>query len=237
MYLPIVVALLEYESCFPLQISLKKLGQQEWEKVVAATFCYLAMLKSAGPQEWVFEELRDIFNMQFQFQEEEDFDEFAVEVANNLRLVDPRHVLCKDYIFEVCVTLPNRHIFSNYRFYNSEEDPVLSQELDKSLIQELLNHLSPQLLRIDICTKPNSNSELEYQMHEEWFGIQYSEDRFSESQQSLWESAYNSPSGALPELSNLELGLPPRNLFIPTDFSIVDIPSEEKPAIIFQNAR
>lgn len=103
--------LLVYESQFVSQISLTKLGLQEWEKVVAATFCYLAMLKSAGPQRWVYEELRDIFNMQFQFQEEEDFDEFAVEIANNLRLVDPCHVLCKDYIFEVCIILSDSEIF------------------------------------------------------------------------------------------------------------------------------
>lgn len=111
------------------------------------------------------------------------------------------------------------------------------QEFDNSLIQELLDLLSPQRLRIDICTKANSSPELEYQMHEEWFGIQYSEESFSESQQNLWESAYGSLSGALPDISNLKLGFPPRNLFIPTDFSIVDIPSDEKPAIVFQNAR
>jgi insulysin len=37
------------------------------ESVVAVVYDYLAMLRAAGPQEWVFNESRDIAAMNFRF--------------------------------------------------------------------------------------------------------------------------------------------------------------------------
>jgi Middle or third domain of peptidase_M16 len=54
----------------------------------------------AGPQRWVWEELRDISAMKFRFQEEEEPCDTVTRLASCLGWVPPHHVLCADYLHE-----------------------------------------------------------------------------------------------------------------------------------------
>ena len=44
-------------------------------------FEYLAMLNSAGPQEWVYEEMKRVAEIDFEFQDEEDESDFVERVC------------------------------------------------------------------------------------------------------------------------------------------------------------
>lgn len=40
-------------------------GVRNWLDLVDILFRYMGMLKSKGPQEWVFQEIRDVSNIQY----------------------------------------------------------------------------------------------------------------------------------------------------------------------------
>lgn len=50
-------------------------------EVIGTVYQYLKLLREVGPQAWVFEELRDISNMEFKYSEEQPQDDYAVELA------------------------------------------------------------------------------------------------------------------------------------------------------------
>ena len=54
-------------SSFTIDITLTKKGLTEQERVVEAVFQYAQTLRERGPQEYVFEECRDLGRMQFEF--------------------------------------------------------------------------------------------------------------------------------------------------------------------------
>ncbi|CAM9583212.1 unnamed protein product, partial [Phaeothamnion confervicola] len=70
-------------SCalFTVAVSLTKAGVAAWPSVVEALFAYLGMLKQAGTQKWVFDELRDVAAVQFDFEEESEPCELAEDLA------------------------------------------------------------------------------------------------------------------------------------------------------------
>jgi secreted Zn-dependent insulinase-like peptidase len=68
--------------------------------VVDLMFEYLAMLEATGPQEWVFQELKSIANMKFQFQEEGDAMDCVTQLAQSMHMCAPEHILVQEYLHE-----------------------------------------------------------------------------------------------------------------------------------------
>ncbi|CAF4061880.1 unnamed protein product, partial [Rotaria sordida] len=44
-------------------------GENQWERVLYIVYQYLAMLRKEGPKEWIFNEGKNINQMEFQFEE------------------------------------------------------------------------------------------------------------------------------------------------------------------------
>lgn len=61
------------------------IGLANWVTVAGQVFSYIAMLKSQGPQEWIYEEIRQIAEVDFEFLDEEDeadlVDRLSVEMG------------------------------------------------------------------------------------------------------------------------------------------------------------
>lgn len=68
--------------------------------VVRAVFQYLSMLKSLGPQKWVWDELASIARMKWQFLEEEDAADFVSQVAADMFMYPIEHVLAGGFLHE-----------------------------------------------------------------------------------------------------------------------------------------
>ena len=62
-------------------ITLTQKGLENYQKVIAAVFKYTQRLVEVGPQPWVFEELRSVGQMQFDFIEKDDPLDYASELA------------------------------------------------------------------------------------------------------------------------------------------------------------
>lgn len=64
-------------SLFNVTIKLTKKGFVQWTKVVKLVFEYLAMLKSVGPQRWVFDEIKTMHDIEYRFMDEEESYDFV----------------------------------------------------------------------------------------------------------------------------------------------------------------
>ena len=72
-------------SFYLLICILSSLGLANWVTVAGQVFSYIAMLKTQGPQEWIYEEIRQIAEVDFEFLDEEDeadlVDRLSVEMG------------------------------------------------------------------------------------------------------------------------------------------------------------
>ena len=59
-------------SAFMIDIYLTKKGLAEYERVIEAVFQYAQRLRDAGPQDYIFEEVRDSGLMNFEFQSKQN---------------------------------------------------------------------------------------------------------------------------------------------------------------------
>ena len=63
-------------------------------------FQFLNLLRSEGPQKWVFDELANISQMRFKFAEEEDACEYALRLAADAPYYAPEHLLNGHYLYD-----------------------------------------------------------------------------------------------------------------------------------------
>ena len=68
-------------SDFTINITLTKKGLANVDKVIDAAFTYIQRLKAVGPQEWVFNENRDIGNIAFDYLEKGNPMGYCVNLA------------------------------------------------------------------------------------------------------------------------------------------------------------
>ncbi|CAM9165979.1 unnamed protein product, partial [Choristocarpus tenellus] len=96
----------ESGSCcalFCVTFNLTKTGVRHWLDIVEAMYCYIAMLRREGPQEWVFNEIRDVSDILYRFQEETEPVEYVEQLAERMaplsRYAD-QHILRGPYLME-----------------------------------------------------------------------------------------------------------------------------------------
>ncbi len=63
-------------------------------------FQYLALLRQASPQRWVYEELAATAAMRFRFAEEEDPCDFVTRLAEDAPYYAPEHILQGSYLYD-----------------------------------------------------------------------------------------------------------------------------------------
>ena len=76
-------------SFFQCDIELTTAGWERRDEVARAVFAYIAMLRTAGPQEWVFREIRDQDAVDFMFGNKPDIEDVAPEICANLLVYPP----------------------------------------------------------------------------------------------------------------------------------------------------
>lgn len=59
-------------STLDVTIQLSEKGVKEYETVIEALFQYLQRIRDVGPQEWVFNEVKDIGIMNYEFKNKQD---------------------------------------------------------------------------------------------------------------------------------------------------------------------
>ncbi|GAB4823775.1 hypothetical protein N2152v2_010821 [Parachlorella kessleri] len=190
-------------------------------------FEYLSMLRHAGPQEWAYREMATIAGMKFKFQEEEDASDYVTQLATDLHIYPPHHVLLGPYLhqeFDPALShYPRRMTLTPLL-----ERADVSRHVPLTMplqISKLLGMMTPAAVRLDLQTSAFERCADAVAAAvpagcrrdtEPWFGIPYTEVQLPEDLLQSWESATPSP----------DLSLPPQNSYLPTDFALV---SEAEP--------
>ncbi|KAL7173019.1 hypothetical protein ACSBR2_032480 [Camellia fascicularis] len=142
---------------FGMSIHLTDSGLEKIFDIIGYVYQYLKLLRQVSPQEWIFKELQDIGNMEFRFAEEQPQDDYASELADNLLVYPPEHIIYGDYAFKVW---------------------------DEEMIEYVLGFFTPKNMRVDVVSKSFAKSQ-DIQC-EPWFKSRYTEEDISPSLMELW---------------------------------------------------
>lgn len=126
------------------------------------------------------QEYRDIANINFRFKEKSSPRIYVNSTVQALQEFPMNDVLCAE------------HVFPEWR---------------PDLIEEIMEYLTPQNIRIHVVAKAYENITNET---ESWYGTKYKKEKLSKEKMDMWNSAgYNT-----------DLKLPLKNEFIATKFDI-----------------
>ena len=67
---------------------------------VPIVFSYIEMLRQAGPQRWVYDELAAVAEQRFRFADDEEASEYVSRLAASLPLYAPEHALNGPHVHE-----------------------------------------------------------------------------------------------------------------------------------------
>ncbi|KAL2470900.1 Insulinase (Peptidase family M16) family protein [Abeliophyllum distichum] len=143
---------------FGMSVHLTDSGLEKIFDIIGFVYQYIKLLRLLSPQEWIFKELQDIGNMEFGFAEEQPQDDYAAELAENLLVYPPEHVIYGDYAYKIW---------------------------DEEMIKYILDFFKPGNMRVDLVTK-SFNKSLDIQL-EPWFGSQYVEEDIPSALMQLWQ--------------------------------------------------
>ncbi|KAG8198306.1 hypothetical protein JTE90_021560 [Oedothorax gibbosus] len=156
-------------------------GIEHVDDIVTLLFQYLAMLKEEGPKEWIFKECQMLAEMTFRFKDREKPQTYTCSLASRLFLYPMDEVL---------------------------SGPYLIQDYKPELIQQLLNLLTPENIRIAVVGKKFEDTCCET---EKWYGTKYKLEPIESELLEKWKTVKTHP----------QLKLPTPNDLIPTNFELV----------------
>ncbi|KAI4475823.1 hypothetical protein M0802_015013 [Mischocyttarus mexicanus] len=130
-------------SFFQISADLTMEGILHIEDIITLTFQYINMLKKEGPIKWIYEEYRNIGNMNFRFKEKTSPQSYVSSIAQGLHLYDMEDVLTGEHLF-------------------SEWNP--------ELINQVMEYLIPQNIRVHVVGKQFEDSA---DQTEKWYGTKF----------------------------------------------------------------
>jgi insulysin len=112
---------------FGIDIDLTEAGLENFEDILVYVFQYIKLLKESGPQEYVFEELKEVGEVNFKFKQKSSPSATVSKLAKDLQktFVPPEYILSK-------------HVLRKY---------------DPKLIAEYSDHLNADNLRITLISQ------------------------------------------------------------------------------------
>ena len=172
-------------SFFYLSIDLTEEGIDHVDDSILVVFQYLLMLKTAGPQKRIFEEIRDLRKMRFHFKDKESPREYVRMLAKDLHAYPLPQVLSGGWLL-------------------SDWQP--------DLITDLLDQLTPSLARLTVvgrCFADQCDQE------EKYYGAKYSLRCIPKEQMEAWATAPLHDNLHLPEPNEFiptDFNLAPRDV-------------------------
>eukprot|EP00981_Chlorochromonas_danica_P009292 scaffold2602_cov177-Ochromonas_danica.AAC.13 len=85
-------------ACYVVKVDLTTEGVHHVEEIVTAIFAYIGMIQRAGPQDWVWKELKHIAEMTFRFLDRLPPEDYVERLATAMQIYAPAHTLCGDHL-------------------------------------------------------------------------------------------------------------------------------------------
>ncbi|KAI7975074.1 hypothetical protein EIK77_002369 [Talaromyces pinophilus] len=135
---------------FHVVVTLTKKGLIHYHKIVNAIFHYIYIIKERAPEEWIFNEIKRLAEIDYQFKPRLSAEKFTSELSR---------VMLK--------SVPRERLLS-YR---------LPREFDPGLITQALSYLHSNNFRLMIVSQ---HIHCDWNMKEKWYGTDYKEEKIPE---------------------------------------------------------
>ncbi|KAM4669164.1 insulin-degrading enzyme isoform 1-T12 [Amazona ochrocephala] len=209
---------------FIINVDLTEEGLLHVEDIILHMFQYIQKLRTEGPQEWVFQECKDLNAVAFRFKDKERPRGYTSKLGGMLHVF--AKVPCTPGAEGVNIMLHRSEFWQSY--YPIEEvlaAEYLLEEFRPDLIEMVLDKLRPENVRVAIVSK---SFEGKTDRTEDWYGTQYKQEAISDEVIKKWQNA---------DL-NGKFKLPMKNEFIPTNFEILPLEKDatQYPALVKDTA-
>ncbi|XP_039639497.1 insulin-degrading enzyme isoform X1 [Perca fluviatilis] len=144
---------------FIINVDLTEEGLLHVEDIIFHMFQYIQKLRTEGPQEWVFEECKDLNKVAFRFKDKERPRGYTSKVAGLVHYYPLEEILAAEYLLE---------------------------DFRPDLIEMVLDKLRPEHVRVAVVSR---SFEGQTNKTEEWYGTQYKQEAISEESIEKWASA------------------------------------------------
>ncbi|KAM0735141.1 Insulin-degrading enzyme [Formica fusca] len=153
---------------FSVVVDLTEEGIKHVNNIVTLMFQYISMLKKKGPIEWIYNEYRDIANMNFRFKEKSSPRNYVNSIVQALQEYPMDEVLCAERTFP---------------------------EWRPDIINQITEYLTPQNIRVHVVGKVYENIANET---ESWYGTKYKKEKIPTDIISMWENVNDNADLQLP---------------------------------------
>lgn len=130
-------------SFFTISIRLTKEGLQQYREVLKVIFEYIAMIKEREPEEWIFDEMKAVANVDFRYQQKSPAGRFASRLSSIMQKPLPREWLLSHSII---------------------------RDFDPEAIKKALAYLRADNFRLMIVSQEYPG---DWDCTEKWYGTQY----------------------------------------------------------------
>ncbi|XP_044152189.1 insulin-degrading enzyme isoform X2 [Bufo gargarizans] len=144
---------------FIINVDLTEEGLLHVDDIIFHMFQYIQKLRTEGPQEWVFQECKDLNAVAFRFKDKERPRGYTSKVSGLLHYYPLGEILAAEYLLE---------------------------EFRPDLIEMVLDKLRPENVRVAIVSK---SFEGKTDQTEEWYGTQYKEEAIPADAIENWQKA------------------------------------------------
>lgn len=160
------------EGILVVSIKLTEQGLENYKEIAKVVFQYIGILRSSPPLEWIFQEQKNITDINFKFQQKTPAISFTSHVSAEMQEPLPREWLISG--------------FSRLR------------KFDAQAISDALSYLRPDNFRIILVSQHFPGG---WDQTEKWYGTEYKYEKIPEDFLSSVKEAYNmSPDNRIPEL-------------------------------------
>jgi nardilysin len=180
---------------FSVGVTLTEAGLAAWRDVAALVFQYIRLLRDAGPQRFVFDELRAVKEQEFRFAEEEDGAEYVSRLAASAERYRPEHAVAGEYLLTRFDPAGVMGVLAALTPHNCRID-LQSSSFAKA---------APETLAAPVDGEPGAAAA-----REPWMDVPFGRAPLPRALLDAWAAA--APAA--------DLALPPRNAFLATDFAL-----------------
>lgn len=162
-------------ATFSIELRLTPEGLKNYKEIVAIIFQYISILREKKPEQWIFDEMKRMTEVDFRFKQKSDASRTASKLSQVMQKPLPRSRL-----------LSGENVITKF---------------DSELIQQALKSLSPENFRLTIVSQDALVGESDIR-HEPWYNTEYSVKKMPQDFLSEIRKAYNSkPNERIAELA------------------------------------
>ncbi|KGM92239.1 uncharacterized protein PADG_11423 [Paracoccidioides brasiliensis Pb18] len=166
------LALCPGSALFTISVRLTEDGLKHYEEIVKVIFQYISLIKSRAPEEWIFDEMKNLAEVDFKFKQKSPASRFTSSLSSVMQKPYPREWLLSG--------------------------PSLIRKFDEQAIRRGLDFFRADNFNIELVSQTYPGT---WDSTEKWYGTEYRVEKISSDMLSQIERILQAPSNnPLPEL-------------------------------------